>query len=109
MVESFSESLRAEAGEIWDAIFAHPFHADAASGTLPVQNFRFYISQDYRYLEAFGRAVALSLGRAPDSETVRLLAGRVLTPIERPLHARLFEVCELTVDEVERQPIAPTN
>ena len=108
-MKSFSELLRAEAAEIWDAIFAHPFLADLAAGTLPIQTFRFYITQDYRYLEAFGRAVALALGRAPDSESVRLLAARVLTPIERPLHSRLFELCALTVGEVERAEIAPTN
>ena len=30
MMESFSESLRVEAGAIWDAIFAHPFLAGLA-------------------------------------------------------------------------------
>jgi thiaminase/transcriptional activator TenA len=106
---SFSEALRAEAAPIWDAIFTHPFLAELAAGTLPLDNFRFYISQDYRYLEAFGRAVALALGRAPDSATVRLLAARVLTPIERPLHARLFELTGLTVEQAEAIPAAPIN
>src|SRR5438045_492081 len=109
MSESFSEYLHIQATGIWRAIFSHPFLAEVAAGTLPLGKFRFYISQDYHYLEAFGRAVALALGRAPDSETVRLLALRVLTPIERPLHARLFELTGLAVDDVERVDIAPTN
>jgi thiaminase/transcriptional activator TenA len=109
MTESFSESLREEAAPIWDAIFAHPFLCELAGGTLPEENFRFYVGQDYRYLEAFGRAVALALGRAPDSESLRLLAARVLTPIERPLHARLFELTGLTAAVVEAAPIAPAN
>ncbi len=109
MSGSFSEALRSEAAPIWEAIFTHAFLAELAAGTLPVENFRFYISQDYRYLEAFGRAVALALGRAADSATVRLLAARVLTPIERPLHARLFELTGLSVEQAETVPAAPAN
>jgi thiaminase/transcriptional activator TenA len=109
VTRSFSESLRLEASDIWNGIFCHPFLAELASGTLPLQKFRFYISQDFHYLEAFGRAVALALGRAPDSETVRLLAARVLTPIERPLHARLFELTGLDRTGVEGVQVAPTN
>jgi thiaminase/transcriptional activator TenA len=105
----FTESLALNARPIWDEIFAHPFLRELATGELPAQKFRFYISQDYRYLEGFGRAVALALGRAPDSATLRQLAARVLTPIERPLHTRLFELCDLTVEAAESEPIAPTN
>jgi thiaminase/transcriptional activator TenA len=107
--ESFSERLRLEASDIWDAIFGHAFLEELACGSLPVEKFRFYISQDFHYLEAFGRAVALALGRAPDSEIVRLLAARVLTPIERPLHARLFELAGLLQADVQQIEIAPTN
>lgn len=109
LTESFTESLRVEAGPVWEAIFAHPFLSELAAGELPLHKFRYYISQDYRYLEGFGRAVALALGRAPDSDTLRLLAARVLTPIERPLHARLFELCEMTTEGAESAPVAPTN
>ena len=88
MSESFSESLRVACDAVWDRIFAHPFLADLSSGELPVQKFRFYIAQDYRYLEAFGRAVALALGRAPDSETVRLLAAARAADADRAAAAR---------------------
>ncbi len=109
MSGSFSEALRLEAAPIWEAIFNHPFLAELTAGTLPLEKFRFYISQDYRYLEAFGRAVALALGRAPDSATLRLLAARVLTPIERPLHAQLFELTGLSIEQAEALPVAPAN
>src|SRR5581483_5565451 len=101
MGRSFAEQLRDEARPIWDAIFAHPFLEELAAGSLPLEQFRYYISQDYLYLEAFGRAVALALGRAPDSASVRLLAARVLTPIERPLHAHLFELSGLDEAQVQ--------
>lgn len=109
MGASFAEQLRDEARPVWDAIFAHPFFQELTTGSLPVEKFRYYISQDYLYLEAFGRAVALALGRAPDSATVRLLAARVLTPIERPLHARLFELTGLDEALVQSIEPAPSN
>jgi len=53
--------------------------------------------------------VALAVGRGADSATGRLLAARVLTPIGRPLHARLFELTGLDEREVQSVEPAPTN
>ena len=106
---SFSEEIRREAGKIWQRIFRHPFLREVREGRLPVEKFRFYLLQDYHYLEAFARAVAIALGKAPDSRTIELLAKRVLTPIERPLHRRLLELVGVSPEEAERAEPAPTN
>ena len=42
----------------------------------------------------------------PDGETLELLAKRVLTPIERPLHDRLFELAGPDPAEVRAAEIA---
>ena len=107
--DSFSAQLWAEAAPIWAAIRAHPFLTEARAGTLPAESFRFYVTQDYHYLEAFARVVATALAKAPDGETLEQLAKRVLTPIERPLHRRLFELAGLDPAEVRAAEIAPTN
>ena len=107
--ERFSEELHRETSGIWDAIFRHPFLAELVDGTLPLESFRYFVAQDYRYLEAFGRAVAMALAKAPDGPTMRRLSARVITPIERPLHTRLFELVGLTIEEVEALEPAPTN
>jgi thiaminase/transcriptional activator TenA len=106
---SFSEQLRAEAQPIWDCIFQHPFLREAREKRLPVEKFRFYLLQDFHYLESFARTVAIALGKAPDSESVEQLAKRVLTPIERPLHRQLLELVEVTPEEAARARPAPTN
>jgi thiaminase (transcriptional activator TenA) len=79
------------------------------AGTLPLETFRYYVAQDYHYLEAFARVVATGLAKARDSEALELLAKRVLTPIERPLHRRLFELAGLEAADVQATEIAPSN
>jgi len=106
---SFADHLRDEARPIWDAIFAHPFLAELVAGTLPPAKFQYFLTQDYLYLEGFGRAVALALGRAPDSDAVMRLAARVLTPIERPLHARLLGLAGLSVDDARATEPSPAT
>src|SRR5438093_13143637 len=109
MIESFSALLWADAMPVWRAIKTHPFLEQIRAGTLPLEKFRYYVTQDYLYLEAFARAVATALAKAPDAETLEALSRRVLTPIERPLHHRLFELAGLDLPEVGKAALAPTN
>ena len=109
MGERFSTLLRAEADELWQKIFNNPFLREFQQGTLPMEKFRFYLAQDYLYLEGFGRAVALALAKAPDSRSLELLSRRVLTPVERPLHQVLMAKVGMTPKDAEEAGHAPTN
>ena len=108
MSDRFSDHLRQAARPIWDAIFAHPFLKNLESGELPEESFRYYLVQDYHFLEGFARAVALALSKAPDSPTLQLLAQRVPVPVERQLHRTLFAQLAIDEDEVESTEPAPT-
>ena len=105
----FSEELRRDLDSVWERIFSHPFLKEVQAGTLPLEKFRYYVIQDYHYLEGFGRSVSIALSKGPDTETLRKLARRVTTPIERPLHARMFELLEIEQEEVDRVGPSPTN
>jgi thiaminase/transcriptional activator TenA len=105
----FSEQLREEAHPIWRRIFACPFLREIKDGTLPLEKFRYYLAQDYLYLEGFARAVGLALAKAPDAKTLEELSHRVLTPVERPLHHRLLGEAGLTLADVQRAQRSPTN
>ena len=105
----FSEQLRAEAEPIWREIFRHPFLREIKDGTLPLETFQYYLGQDYHYLEGFGRAVAMTLAKAPDAALLQDLAHRVMTPVERPLHHQLIEAAGLTMEEVEGATRSPPN
>ena len=106
---SFSEQLRHEAEPIWRRIFDHPFLKEIKDGTLPLETFQYYLAQDYLYLEGFGRTVAMALAKAPDSQTFEDLAHRVMTPVERPLHHKLFEAAGLTISDAESAVRSPVN
>ena len=108
-MESFSEQLRSEAKPIWDKIFAHPFLREIKDGTLPLDKFQYYLTQDYLYLEGFARTVAMALAKAPDSDTLEELSHRVLTPVERPLHHKLMEEAQVTLEDIYRVGQSPTN
>ena len=105
----FSEELRRDLDSVWERIFSHPFLKEVQAGTLPLEKFRYYVIQDYHYLEGFGRSVSIALSKGPDTETLRKLVRRVTTPIERPLHARMFELLEIEQEEVDRVGPSPTN
>ena len=105
----FSEQLRIEAEPIWTRIFNHPFLREIKDGTLPLEKFQYYLGQDYLYLEGFGRTVAMTLAKAPDSDLLEELAHRVMTPIERPLHHKLLSEAGLSMDDVRRGTRSPTN
>ena len=106
---SFSEQLRSEAEPIWRQIFQHPFLKEIKDGTLPEETFRYYLIQDYLYLEGFGRTVALALAKAPTSQTFEDLAHRVMTPVERPLHNQLFAAAGLTQRDADNAVRSQTN
>lgn len=107
--ERFSSHLWRLASPVWDAVSVHPFLAELQDGTLPVEKFRYYILQDYIYLGAFGRAAAAALSQAPDTDSARRLLRRVTTPVERPLHAALFDALGVTEQDAEASAPSPTN
>ena len=109
MSESYSSYLWQQAAPVWEVISSHPFLSELQNGSLPVEKFRFYILQDYLYLGAFGRAAAAALSQAPDTNSARRLLRRVTTPVERPLHAALFDALDVTDDDAEASTPAPTN
>jgi thiaminase/transcriptional activator TenA len=48
----------------------HPFLQGVASGRLDRAAFCFYVGQDARFLDAFARAYAMGIAKAPDRETM---------------------------------------
>jgi thiaminase/transcriptional activator TenA len=69
-----SERLLELAQPIWHTILAHPFLRDLRDGTLPMETFRFYIEQDWLYIQERIGEWAIAAGRCQDPEIRRELA-----------------------------------
>ena len=67
----FSEKLKSENIETWDAILEHPFIHELGVGTLPLEKFTYYIQQDYLYLIEFARCIGLAVVKAEGLESMR--------------------------------------
>lgn len=70
-----SLSLWTAAAPIAQACLAHPFLSGIADGTLPRPAFAHYVAQDAVFLDAFVRAYALGLAKAPDRPTMTAFKG----------------------------------
>jgi len=70
----FSDELRAEAASLWQAQLDHPFVQGIADGSLPLDQFRFWVRQDYVFLIDYCRVFAFGAARAPDFNTLTRFA-----------------------------------
>ena len=74
---TFSQQLHQAAGPIWADCLAHPFVTGIGDGTLPKENFQFFMLQDYLYLFDYARVFALGVVKARDPGLMRTFAANV--------------------------------
>lgn len=79
--------------DIYADIIDMHFIKELTDGSLPLEKFQFYITQDSRYLDHFGRALSLIGARAHDLQDalafIRFAEGAVV--VENALHGSYFE------------------
>ena len=69
-----TERLLAAAKDIWAAYNEHPFVLGIQNGTLAREKFKYYIIQDYLYLEEYAKVFALGIAKAKSPETIQLFS-----------------------------------
>lgn len=69
-----TERLLAATAEIWKAYNEHPFVLGIQNGTLEKEKFRYYIIQDYLYLEDYAKTFAVGVAKAKSLEMANLFA-----------------------------------
>ncbi|MFB2583247.1 thiaminase II [Herbiconiux sp. P15] len=57
-------ALRESVGTLWPALIEHPFPRGLADGTLPLERFRFYVTQNLLYLPDYARMLAVGASRS---------------------------------------------
>lgn len=106
---SFIEELRAETKDLREHVFANPFVRGIGDGTLEPGKFRFYLAQDYQFLIAYARVIAIASARSPGLSTQARFASLLDATLntEMELHRQLCARQGLSADDLERTEPAP--
>lgn len=105
------DRLLAAAKPIWDRYNDHPFVKGIEDGTLDKEKFRYYILQDYLYLEEYAKVFAIGVAKAESLEMIRLFAGyiNVLTDGEMDIHRGYMGELGITQEELDSTERAIDN
>ncbi len=109
--ETTVQTLLAASKDIWDQYYQHPFVMGIQDGTLDREKFRYYIIQDYLYLEDYAKAFAIGIAKAKSLETTRLFSGYIhlLTGNEMDIHRGYMGKFAVTAEELAATPRALDN
>ncbi|MBO9449627.1 TenA family protein [Tropicibacter sp. R16_0] len=106
-----TEHLRQLAADDWHAATTHAFTTELADGSLPLDKMRWYLAQDYQFIDGFVRLLASAIAHAPslaDSvPAAQFLA--VITGPENTYFLRSFEALDVTTDQQNAAPAPATR
>jgi thiaminase/transcriptional activator TenA len=105
-----TERLYYAAAPIWQKTLSHPFVTGIGDGSLPLEQFRFYMCQDYVFLIEYSRLLALATAKAPDVETMGRFANLLEATLNREmvLHREFAAQCGISAAELAATQAAPT-
>jgi thiaminase (transcriptional activator TenA) len=106
-----SDRVHAAAAPIWRKTLAHPFITGLGDGSLPLDNFRFYMAQDYVFLIEYSRLLALATAKAADLETMGRFANLLDATLNREmaLHREFATQCGISATALAATTVAPTT
>ena len=108
---TLTERLHQAAAPIWQKTLAHPFVVGLGDGTLPLENFQFYMCQDYIFLIEYSRLLALATAKAPDHDTMGHFANLLDATLNREmaLHREFAAQCGISAAALAATWPAPTT
>ncbi|WP_028983862.1 thiaminase II [Sporolactobacillus terrae] len=100
-MESISLVARKQCDALWQQSFRHPLVQGFKNGTLPLEQFRFYIKQDAYYVREFAKLHGMVAAQSDDADVVATLLkiGLGLAEGELQLHQKLFQTLEISEQE----------
>lgn len=106
---SWFASLRAEADPIWRGILGHSFLDELGRGSLPLDRFRFFLTQDYPYLKEFSRVLGLAVSRGGRIAEMKFFAELLHATLsfEMDLHRNCCADLGIGLEELENARLAP--
>lgn len=106
-----TEQLLDATKEIWNQYHSHPFVKGISDGTLDKEKFRYYMIQDYLYLEDYAKVFAIGVAKAKELKMIRLFASYIslLTDGEMDIHRGYMGKLSVTQEELDETPRALDN
>lgn len=97
--------------EIWEAYNNHPFVLGIQNGDLCKDKFKYYIMQDYLYLEEYAKTFAIGMAKATSPETTKIFSSYVnlLTGDEMDIHRGYMGKFQVTREELDSMPRSLDN
>ena len=104
------EKLLAAAGEIWKAYNEHPFVLGIQNGTLEKEKFRYYMIQDYLYLEEYAKTFAIGIAKSKSLKMANFFA-KYLSVMngELDVHNGYLAKLGVTQEEIDSTPRSLDN
>ncbi len=108
---TFCDDIEAESAPQREAMMRHPFVLGIGDGTLSDERFKHFMTQDYLYLVAYARVLAMGTVKAPDLTTMSWFASAVdyILNTEMALHRSYCASIGITDAELEATVHAPTT
>ncbi len=104
------EKLLAATTEIWQAYNEHPFVLGIQNGTLDRDKFRYYIIQDYLYLEDYAKTFAVGVAKAKNLKMANLFSKYIsVMNGELDVHNGYLEKMGVTQEEIDSTPRSLDN
>ena len=104
---TFVQRLLEAAGEIWAGYHTHPFVQGIGDGTLPVDKFRRYLIQDYRYLADYARVFAIGTAKGGSLAAMGEYAGYVHQILHGEMDIHRSYMARLGITQEEAEGAAP--
>ena len=105
-----AERLLDATAEIWEAYNKHPFVLGIQNGTLDREKFRYYIVQDYLYLEDYAKTFAVGVAKAKSLKIANLFAKYInVMNGELNVHDGYLSRLGVTQQEIDFTPRALDN
>jgi len=97
--------------DTWNDYISHEFIKQLGRGTLPMENFLYYLKQDYIFLKNFARANAMSLYKSDDIQEMKEFAKNVteIINVETDLHVDFCKKFGISKEELDITKEATAN
>lgn len=102
-----TDRLLAATKDIWDAYNLHPFVLGIQKGDLDKEKFRYYIMQDFLYLEEYAKVFAVGVAKAKSLETANLFA-KYIAVMNGELNVHSGYMGKFAVGQEEIEQMSPS-